>query len=259
MKTEYRLAAQEEIPALRELWREAFGDPEPFLDQFFSVAFSESRCAVADSGGVPVGMTFWFPCTCRGQRMAYLYAVATRKDLRGQGICTGLLTWVRDCLSARGVAGMLLVPETGALARFYGAMGYRPCCPQGRIRASASGPAVLLKPVSPRRYGELRPALLPAGAVLQEGCSLEFQASCSRLYCGKELLLSARVQEDGTLLAQELLCRDPVAAAPGILKALKVPSGIFRVPYGKGRPFAMFLPREGWSGPAPAYFAFAFD
>lgn len=259
MRAEYRLATEADVPALRTLWQEAFEDPDSFLDCFFSIAFSENRCGVAVWQDAPVGMAFWFPCTCRGQRVAYLYAVATRKEMQGQGICTGLLAWLRESLQARGIGGLLLVPETASLARFYGAMGYRPCCPQGRIRVSASGPAIQLKPVSPRRYGELRQKLLPPGAVWQEGCNLEFQAAVSRLYSGKDLLLSARVQKDGSLLAQELLCRDPVTAAPGILKALKRESGIFRVPYPKGRPFAMFLPLEGWTGGPPAYFAFAFD
>ena len=116
-----------------------------------------------------------------------------------------------------------------------------------------------LKPVSPRRYGELRRTLLPPGGVCQEGINLEFQAGLSQLYGGKDLLLAATRQEDGTLLASELLSRDPIAAAPRILKTLKAREGIFRVPYPKGRPFAMFLPLSTWQGPPPAYFGLAFD
>ncbi len=138
-------------------------------------------------------------------------------------------------------------------------MGYTPCCPQGRMKVQAAGPALPLKPVSPRRYGELRRVLLPSGGVWQEGVNLEFQAKLSRLYAGKDLLLAAACQADGTLLASELLCRDPIAAAPRILKTLKAGEGIFRVPYAKGRPFAMFLPLPPWRGPAPTYFGLAFD
>ena len=98
------------------------------------------------------------------------------------------------------------------------------------MRVRAAGPALPLKPVSPRRYGELRQGLLPPGGVRQEGVSLEFQASLARLYAGKDLLLTAARQEDGAIQALELLCRDPIAAAPRILKALRAEEGVFRVP-----------------------------
>ena len=71
--------------------------------------------------------------------------------------------------------------------------------------------------------------------------------------------LTAARQEDGAIQALELLCRDPIAAAPRILKALRAEEGVFRVPYAKGRPFAMFLPLASWQGPPPAYFGLAFD
>ena len=93
----------------------------------------------------------------------------------------------------------------------------------------------------------------------QEGVSLDFLAAQMKLYAGKDLLLAAATQEDGSLLASELLCGNPVTAAPRILKALRVPTGIFRVPYPKGRPFALFKPLPNWQGPVPQYFAFAFD
>ncbi|MFR8874640.1 MAG: hypothetical protein ACLVHV_15110 [Oscillospiraceae bacterium] len=165
----------------------------------------------------------------------------------------------RALLDGHGMGGIVLVPGSPSLFSFYGRMGYTPCCPQGRIQARAGGPALPLKPVSPRRYGELRPALLPAGGVLQEGIPLEFQAGLSRLYAGKGLILSASIQADGTLLAQELLCREPAAAAPRILKTLKAGTGVFRIPDPRGRPFAMFRPLSTWQGPPPTYFGLAFD
>ena len=38
------------IPQLRQLWKEAFGDTDDFLDVFFSVAFApeRSRCVILD-------------------------------------------------------------------------------------------------------------------------------------------------------------------------------------------------------------------
>ena len=36
--------AKEQIPQLRKLWQEAFGDTDAFLDIFFSAAFDAERC-----------------------------------------------------------------------------------------------------------------------------------------------------------------------------------------------------------------------
>lgn len=258
MKPEYRFCKRGEVAQLRTLWKEAFGDTDAFLDGFYNLAFSTDRCCVAVQTESVVSAAYWFPCTCRGMQVAYVYAVATKESCRGQGIAKDLLAWLKETLEQQGVAVMLLVPASRELIRFYAKLGYLPCSPQGRIKMCAAGPAVPLKPVSPRRYGELRQTMLPEGSVCQEGVSLEFQATMSRLYAGKELLLAATIREDGTVFAQELLCKDPAKRIPGILKTLKAQEGIFCVPYEKGRPIAMYLPLQNWQGGEPGYFAFSF-
>ena len=45
---------KQDIPALKALWQEAFGDEEAFLDCFFSTAFSPKRCRCVTLSG-PVG------------------------------------------------------------------------------------------------------------------------------------------------------------------------------------------------------------
>lgn len=259
MAAEYRMPLAAEIPALRALWKEAFGDSDAYLDQFFSAVFSPRRCRVMAEDGEILSVLYLLECSCEGLSMAYIYAVATRQDCRGRGLCNTLMARTQEDLQVQGIAGTILVPGTRELVRFYAKMGYVPCAPQGRIKATAAGPATILKPVSPRRYGELRLNLLPPGAVRQEGVSLDFLATQAKLYAGKDLLLAATTLPDGSLLAQELLCRDPVTMAPKILKALRVQEGIFRVPYAQGRPFALFRPLAGWEGDVPEYFAFAFD
>ena len=200
MRPEYRFANRSDLPALRALWQQAFHDSDSFLDRFFHTAFSPARSRLAAVDGVIAAALYWFPASCRGQSLAYLYAVATAPPFQGKGLCTGLMENTRALLDGHGMGGIVLVPGSPSLFSFYGRMGYTPCCPQGRIQARAGGPALPLKPVSPRRYGELRPALLPAGGVLQEGIPLEFQAGLSRLYAGKGLILSASIQADGTTL-----------------------------------------------------------
>ena len=55
------------VPALRALWREAFGDGDEFLDTFFDTAFSKERCRVAIDGERTVGALYWFDCSFKGK------------------------------------------------------------------------------------------------------------------------------------------------------------------------------------------------
>ena len=115
------------IPHLRSLWKEAFGDTDAFLDAFFDAAFSPDRCRCVWDENHPVAALYWLDHTCNGEKFAYIYAVATRKSHRRQGLCHALMARTHEDLAAAGYAGALLVPATEALAQYYAAMGYRFC------------------------------------------------------------------------------------------------------------------------------------
>lgn len=260
---EFRSATPADLPRLQSLWRQAFGDEDPFIAQFFETAFAPERSQVALWGGAVCSVLYWFPLLCRGQPMAYLYGVATAQEAQHQGLCTALLRHTHALLERAGAAGILLVPGSKQLISFYRRLDYRPCCPMASLVAARGPDPLPLKRVAPEEYGALRQALLPAGGVRQEGVNLTFQSKLSSLYAGADLLLCAQKQSDGSLLGQELLCRDPEAAAPGVLAALDADAGKFRIPGDQqppsSRDFAMFLPLHTWRGPAPSYFALAFD
>ena len=55
MQCEYRSAREGDVPALRELWKEAFGDGDRFLDQFFEGPFAPERSRVAVVEGADSG------------------------------------------------------------------------------------------------------------------------------------------------------------------------------------------------------------
>lgn len=242
-----------DVPALRSLWREAFGDSEEFLDAFTATAMDASRCFTAKADGQLAGMLYWFACTCRGRKVAYLYAVATAKAFQGQGICHKLMDHTHRYLAGLGYAGTLLVPGEESLFGFYEKMGYRSFCSMRDFPCTAHGEPPLLRPIDGTEYGRLRRALLPEGAVVQEQENLDFLATQSEFYAGTNLLLAAR-KEDGKLLTLELL--GDSSSAPAILTALGCGEGTFRV-FGEGLPFAMYRPLT--DDPAPTYFAFAFD
>lgn len=239
--------------ALRSLWKQAFGDTDAFLDSFFSTAFAPDRCLQAAKDGALAAALYWFDCEAEGRKIAYIYAVATDKNFRRQGICHKLMGKVHEILKNRGYSGTILVPGEPALEDFYAPMGYR-ACTQLREVFCARGPELVpLRPIDGAEYARLRRELLPPGAVLQEGESLSFLAAQAEFYAGTHLLLAAR-WEGETLFGLELL--GDITAAPGILTTLGCARGQFRTP-GQGRPFAMYRPLD--DAPAPTYFGFAFD
>lgn len=247
--------APEQLPVLKQLWADAFGDTEDFISGFFSTAFSPLRCRVARENGETAGVLYWFDVTCRGQKMAYFYAVATHPAHRGRGVCRGLMADTHALLRAQGYAGALLVPETEALRNMYASFGYRGAASVAETFCAAGSVPTDLHQIDREEYARLRREYLPEGGVVQEGENLRFFAEQARFYRGTGFLLAAQPTEGESLFGCELL--GDAAAAPGILKSLGYAQGTFRTP-GEKKPFAMFLPLTK-TAQAPAYFGLAFD
>lgn len=248
------VAKTQDIPALRRLWKEAFGDTDAFLDGFFCTGFSPIRCRTAKKETALLGALYWFPCQWGDRPVAYLYAVATGKAFQGQRVCSRLMEDTHRHLQTLGFAGAVLVPGSGSLFGFYEKMGYRRFGGLAEITAEARDASISLREISAESYMEKRKALLPPGSILQEGETLPFLATQLTFYAGDSWLLAA-AKENGMLSGKEFLGNASVL--PGILRALGVPRGNFRAP-GTDRDFAMFR-SFAQHGEAPRYFAFALD
>lgn len=245
---------ESQMPQLRQLWKIAFGDTDEFLDCFFGTGFSPERCRCVTQGDAVVAMLYWFDCEYAGQKLAYLYAVATHPDHRNQGLCRKLMADTHAVLASQGYAGAVLVPQREPLRKIYASMGYADCGAVSAINCVPAEEGVPLRNVSGEEFATLRRQYLPCGGVVQEGEGIAFLARTYELYAGEDFLLTAFL-EDGFLFGAELLGnRD---AAPGILKTLGCLRGRFRTP-GTTMPFAMFHPLTENAAP-PTYFGLAFD
>ena len=242
-----------QIPALRSLWQQAFGDTDSFLDTFFATAFSPARCRCITRNGQLAAALYWFDCALETQQLAYLYAVATEKSLRGQGLCRALIEQTHMHLRQLGYSGTVLVPGSAELFRLYAKLGYMPFGGIREFSCVAGGPPAGLQPVTAAQYAALRQSYLPADSVVQEGILLDFLAAQARFYAGNDFLLCAMDHTD-PLFVPELLGN--TAAAAGILTALNKQAGHFRTP--GDTPFAMYHSLTNVCK-APAYFAFALD
>ena len=244
-----------DIPALCALWKDAFGDTDDFLKDFFSTAFSPKRALCAREDGKVVGMLYWFDCIYEKKRIAYLYAIATHKDFRKRGICNALMETVHLLLQKSGYMGAILVPAKEHLFSFYRRMGYTVCAHNSMLRTTAADAPIELRPLSSAGYAALRPHFLPTQSVLQEGENLLFLETLADFWAGDGILLAVR-KDTESLFGLELL--GDLSLAPRIARTFGFKTAEFRT-VGQDTPFAMFRSLEAPPLLLPAYFAFAFD
>lgn len=270
------------LPQLRNLWQQAFGDNDDFLDCFYETAFNQSRCRVAFVDETEAktttiddkalfspkiaGALYWFDCTIDDQRVAYIYAVATTKEFRGNGACHMLLEDTHKHLTALGYSGVVLVPGNEALAQLYEGCEYELCTKRSRIECTGIDMGIEIHEIGKEEYATLRREFLPKNSVIQEGENLDFLATQAKFYIGadststeesngtKTFLLTTNIENEN-LYGIELL--GDATLAPGIIHALSCKDGTFFTP-GKDESFAM------WHGLredaiVPSYFGFAFD
>jgi predicted N-acetyltransferase YhbS len=239
------------VPILKQLWQSAFGDTEEFLQDFFSTAYSPLRCRVAQVNDQTVGMLYWFDVTCRDQKLAYLYAVATHPDHRNRGLCRKLLADTHALLSKSGYAASVLVPGEKRLFEMYEKMGYQRFSGMDSFTVKASNP-IALSPLNAGEYATLRRQYLPEKGIRQEGENLAFFSTFAKFYGGDGFVFAC--SENGEELTVFELLSDR-NAAPGIVAALGKKQGYFRIP--GSDPFAMFCLLT--DAPKPGYLGLAFD
>lgn len=239
---------------LRALWKLVFGDSEEFLDGFFQKGFSFDRCRYVTDGDSVTAALHWLDCEYRGEKYAYLYAVATHPDYRNRGLCRELMAKTHADLKEQGYAGAVLVPQEESLRTFYGKMGYENMGNMDEFAAVSGEKPASLRKIVAQEYAALRRKHLPEEGLLQEGAGLDFLDTYAAFYAGEDFLLAA-FREEAHLWGMELLGNRE--RAPGILKALGCLRGRFRTP-GEESPFGMFLPLKE-DAPVPKYLGHAFD
>lgn len=249
---EIRYPSDREIPGLRKLWKQAFGDTDAYLDLFFTRGFDREKSLCTMDGDQVAAAMYWLDAEYEGRRIAYLYAVATDETYRGRGLCRRLTEEAHRILKEQGYAGGILVPAEPGLFSMYGKMGYRTCAHVAEWSAAAGTP-ISLTALTPAEYAARRREMLPAGGVIQEGKTLDLLAGMGKFYGGENVMLTAMREGDKVWIPELLGDRKK---SPGIVAALGATTGKFRGP-GEEIPFAMYCSLD--DSPAPAYLGFALD
>lgn len=244
----------DQLPQLQSLWLASFGDEGGFIDIFFEKGFSFERCRCITIDSQVAAALYWFETECCGQKLAYLYGVATDPKYRGQGLFRRLLDNTHSHLKNMGFSGVLLVPQREPLREMYRKLGYRDCTSVNEFFCTDAPYPVPMHAIDSKEYGILRKNYLPECSVIQEGSNLDFLSAYARFYKGMDFITAAMADGD-SLFAMEFLGNRE--AASGVLCSLGYAQGTFRTP-GEKKPFAMFHPLTT-DAVTPSYFGFAFD
>lgn len=214
-------ALASDIPRLKEIWREVFGDGEDFLNLFFELVFPHSRAFLALEGSEAVGAAYVLEITSlvepggKTRPCPYIYAVGVKNAFRSRGIGRELTLACRDyCREKYGVS--CLVPAESGLFEYYSRIaGYITAffASRGKCECRETGGAEI-QPVSAKDYGELRERLLSGlGHIRLDGAGLEFCEKLCRMSggglfkvkFGDKIAAAAAEKEHETLHIKELI------------------------------------------------------
>ena len=244
---------EKEIPELRGLWQEAFGDEDEYLDVFFATAFAPDRCMRIRKDGRLLAALYWFDCSAYGQPLAYIFGVAVACCARGKGLCRRLLDQTCIHLTDRGVSYALLMPAKDELYPMYRKLGFVSFGSVCETVVLAAESDVPMRAIDGAEFAALRKGYLPDGGVLQDGANIAFLAARTQLYAGEDFVLA--YFPDGNGFGVELLGN--AEQAPRIARTLGKERLRVRT-VGNGREFAMLRPL-GRGGRPPEYFGLPFD
>lgn len=228
MNETYEKYSPRDIPELKALWAEVFGDPAEFIGGFFRLLPGAGYGVVCRAEGRIAAMAYVLDgIILEGRKCAYIYAVGTRDDMRSRGFGAGV---VRKCASLSRESGCGIVCTSPADAGLYlwydGVFGAKaavyadehPVTRNDCGRASAS-----VSPLSAGEYNALREKLLSGTPHAEfSGGYMALEDMLCRVYGGglKRVGNGAAVcyPEGGVLKIRELLCAQE--SAPGCVAAL---------------------------------------
>ena len=107
-----------------ELWHEAFGDSEEYIN-FFHAEHASCVCLMQTEGDELASALYLIDGELCGHQGYYLFAAATFKKFRGQGHMARLLKKAKDFANQNGKSFIALVPAESSLFDYYSRFGYQ--------------------------------------------------------------------------------------------------------------------------------------
>lgn len=235
-----RMPEPEDIPQMKILWQNAFGDPAACIDAFFATGYRQEHSRVLWEKEV-LGAVYWFDFFRQGSRYSLLYALAVKESRRGKGLGNALMEQVCKDLQDDGYAGALLVPAGAHLYDFYSRLGFSHFGGADTLTVKAAGKQVYVAQTDIPGYLKDRP-----GFSWDEAFCAFVENQCV-LYRTEDIWL-IRYKDAADI--QEYI--GPAEKLPRILAGLGIHEANVRMP-GVKQPAGMCrMFREG--EPLPGYF-----
>ena len=109
---------------MRQMWHDVFGDEIAEIDSFL-IRHDDAVPFIHKENGEVVSMLFVVPLRMWEQRVAYIYAVATKPEYRGRGIASKLLSEAMQKVCIGGKFDILaLIPSSSESKRLYERLGF---------------------------------------------------------------------------------------------------------------------------------------
>ena len=119
-----RLSTLSDIRGLKSLYNECFPGETDFCSRYFETVFSNCKALIySDDGGYIKAAAHIIDAeiSISGEVLKgmYLYAVSTRKDMRGCGLASEIMDFAEETAKFGGVDIMFLITENDSLFDFY--------------------------------------------------------------------------------------------------------------------------------------------
>jgi len=119
-----RLANEQDIPQIIDLWKYCFNDSHDFVDFYFNTCFKTFNTVVAEDEGRIQSCLQLLPYRMflreREIPVSYIVGVATWPEYRGRGLIRHLLQFADNILEERGIFQSILLPFQYDFYRKYG-------------------------------------------------------------------------------------------------------------------------------------------
>ncbi len=153
------------------LWQEAFSDGERVINDFLEeIQMDRTGFGAFTAAGTLVSMMFLIPAELYVQNQIapcrYVYAVATAKTARNNGLMRRLHAFAADQAKEEGATALLLVPAERSLFSLYQTLGYRTRFFLGERRVVCTdNHAVKLTPCTAEQFLQMRETLLRSHSI----------------------------------------------------------------------------------------------
>ena len=253
---EYR---QDDIPSLKRLWMETFGDAPELVDRFFELLPSMGTGLVAEADGELLGAAYlldaevWSP-EKPPVKLGYIYAVAVEPSARNCGIGAKLISACERYCWENGIEICTTLPAEESLYAWYERVGgfqTATRCLYETVLPSDS--AAEITPLFADEYAFKRADILRDNNYvnLNYGYMLFQEALCKRYgggLFGCKGGIACGYVDNGVLLVKEVL-NDSPEFIPALCSKLGAKSALVRRPDRYGTPFiaayeAKALPRD---------------